>query len=66
MHAVKCPGCSGTRAPRQYLCRACWRTLPTTTRSRLMRRDPHAMIRLRQLHDALAARTPLAVIRVSR
>lgn len=61
----KCPGCpTGRRQPRQYLCLACWRTLPAATRGRLARRDARAMLRLRQLHAELEAGTPLAVIRV--
>jgi len=66
MRELKCPGCPGFRSPRQYLCSACWRALPNATRGRLARRDSHAMLRLRQLHNALAASTPLGVIRVSR
>ncbi|MEV1063414.1 hypothetical protein [Streptomyces sp. NPDC050263] len=66
MRELNCPGCPGRRTPRQYLCSACWRTLPAVTRGRLARRDQHAGLRLRELHTALAARTPLGVIRVSR
>ena len=63
---AKCPACPGRRHPRQYLCNACWRSLPCTTRGRLARRDARAFQRLRELHRALAAKTPLAIIRVSR
>lgn len=66
MRELKCPGCSGYRAVKQYLCPTCWWALPSATRSRLTRRDDHARARLRQLHDALAAGTPLGVIRVGR
>ncbi|MBZ3909401.1 hypothetical protein [Streptomyces acidiscabies] len=61
----KCPGCpTGRRHRNHYLCLACWRTLPASTRGRLSRRDARAMLRLRQLHAELTAGTPLAVIRV--
>lgn len=63
---VKCPGCPGRRNHGQYLCRACWRALPATTRGRLALRDARAFLRLRELHRALAANTPVAIIRVSR
>lgn len=66
MRNPKCPGCPGHRHPRQYLCRDCWDQLPGDTRNRLNRRDANAFLRLRQLHAALADRTPLAIIRVSR
>jgi len=68
MRELKCPGpgCTAYRSPRQYLCLACWRALPASTRGRLARRDPRAWLRLRELHVALAARTPLGIIRVSR
>jgi hypothetical protein len=63
---LRCPGCPGHRRRSQYLCNACWRALPATTRGRLARRDARAFQRLRELHQALAAQTPLAIIRVSR
>ncbi|MGW2379282.1 hypothetical protein [Streptomyces sp. NPDC001658] len=63
---LKCPGCSGRRHRGHYLCLSCWRSLPADTRGRLARRDSRAFLRLRQLHAALADRTPLAIIRVSR
>lgn len=67
MRELKCPGCpDGRRSVKQYLCLSCWRALPNVTRGRLARRDARAMLRLRQLHTALAERTPLGVIRVSR
>lgn len=67
MREHKCPGCpDGCRSPRQYLCLTCWRALPAVTRGRLSRRDQRAMLRLRELHQALSARTPLGIIRVSR
>lgn len=68
MRELACPGpgCGNHRHPRQYLCSACWRALPNETRGRLSRRDPRALLRLRQLRAALAERTPLGVIRVSR
>ncbi|MFJ7049015.1 hypothetical protein ACIQVC_37255 [Streptomyces sp. NPDC101112] len=62
---VKCPGCLGRRRRADYLCNTCWRTLPASTRGRLARHDARAFQRLRELHSALAARTPLAIIRVS-
>ncbi|MBP5922149.1 MULTISPECIES: hypothetical protein [Streptomyces] len=65
MNTTKCPGCPGRRNHGQYLCRACWRALPASTRGRLGRRDARAFLRLRQLHQALAAKTPIAIIRVS-
>ncbi|WP_425244829.1 hypothetical protein [Streptomyces sp. NEAU-NA10] len=66
MREVKCPGCPGRRAVKQYLCPDCWRALPNATRGRLALRDPRALFRLRQLHQALEAGTPLGIIRVSR
>jgi hypothetical protein len=63
---TKCPGCPGQRNRRQYLCSSCWRTLPAATRGRLARQDARAFLRLRELHAALAARTPLQNIQVSR
>lgn len=66
MTAYNCPGCPGRREQRQYLCPACWRSLPNDTRGRLARRDTRARLRLRQLHVALADNVPLGVIRVSR
>lgn len=66
MTTYRCPGCPGRREPRHYLCPTCWRALPNETRGRLGRRDGRALQRLRQLHSALADRTPLGVIRVSR
>ncbi|MCL6733323.1 hypothetical protein [Streptomyces neyagawaensis] len=63
---LPCPGCPGRRNHGQYLCRTCWRSLPSTTRGRLALRDARAFQRLRELNRALAARTPLAIIRVSR
>lgn len=62
---LKCPGCPGRRNRGQHLCNNCWRSLPASTRSRLTRRDARAFARVRELHAALAARTPLQVIRVS-
>ncbi|QJT06872.1 hypothetical protein G9272_16835 [Streptomyces asoensis] len=66
MRELNCPGCPGRRSPRQYLCRTCWFALPQATRVRLTLRDGRALLRLRQLHQELAARTPLGVIRVGR
>jgi hypothetical protein len=66
MNAPKCPGCTGHRDHGKYLCNPCWRALPASTRARLTRRDARAFLRLRQLHAALAANTPLKIIRVSR
>ncbi|WP_256096567.1 hypothetical protein [Streptomyces sp. LUP30] len=63
---LNCPACPARRHRGHYLCSACWRALPATTRGRLSRRDPHAFRRLRELHGQIAARVPLAVIRVSR
>jgi len=63
---LKCPACPRFRSPRQYLCLTCWRTLPSSTRGRLARRDARALLRLRELQEALQARTPLGIIRVSR
>ncbi|MFF7259504.1 hypothetical protein ACFZCL_04310 [Streptomyces sp. NPDC008159] len=62
---LPCPGCPGRRNHGQYLCRTCWRSLPADTRGRLTRRDKRAVLRLQQLQQALAARTPLQIIRVS-
>lgn len=67
-HTVKCPGCPGRRNRSHYLCSSCWRALPADTRgrlARLARRDARAFQRLRELHRALAADTPVASIRVS-
>ncbi|MDX2520559.1 MULTISPECIES: hypothetical protein [Streptomyces] len=61
-----CPGCPGRRNRRHYLCSCCWRALPADTRARLARRDARAFQRLRELHRALAANTPVPIIRVSR
>ncbi|MDX2698958.1 hypothetical protein [Streptomyces ipomoeae] len=66
MTDLPCPGCPGRRNRGHYLCNPCWRALPAATRGRLSRRDSRAMLRLRELHQALHARTPLAIIRVSR
>jgi hypothetical protein len=63
---LKCPGCPGRRNRSQYLCRDCWRALPAATRGRLALHDARAFLRLRELHKALAANTPIAIIRVSR
>ncbi|MFM9595722.1 hypothetical protein ACKI1J_24320 [Streptomyces scabiei] len=62
---VQCPGCPGRRNRSHYLCSSCWHALPASTRGRLARRDARAFQRLRELHRALAADTPLAIIRVS-
>ena len=66
MNTPKCPGCTGHRDHGKYLCNPCWRALPATTRTRLALRDARAFRRLRELHIALAANTPVAIIRVSR
>jgi hypothetical protein len=66
MNTPKCPGCTGHRDHSKYLCNGCWRALPASTRGRLARRDARAFQRLRELHRALAASTPLQIIRVSR
>jgi hypothetical protein len=63
---LPCPGCPGRRKHGHYLCNSCWRALPSTTRGRLALRDARASLRLRELHKALAANTPIAIIRVSR
>lgn len=61
-----CPVCRRPRGgPGRYLCPVCWRLLPAPARKALARRDGHAHARLRQLHDQLDARIPLAEITVA-
>lgn len=61
-----CPCCPNVRQTGHYMCRNCWSALPADTRSRLNRRDDRAFARLRELHAAIATRTPLRAITVSR
>ncbi|GAQ64085.1 hypothetical protein [Streptomyces scabiei] len=65
MTSPKCPSCKQPRDHGKYLCRSCWRSLPADTRGRLARRDARAFQRLRELHRALDANTPISSIRVS-
>lgn len=66
MTAARCPGCpNGRKPPGRYLCRACWFALPEAARRLLNRRDSRAFARLRQLHDQLDRRVPLAEIRIT-
>jgi hypothetical protein len=62
---LRCPSCPNTRRAGQYACPSCWGRLSVTTRRRLSIRDSRAFARLRQLHGAIAARTPLPLIEVS-
>ncbi|WP_329291911.1 hypothetical protein [Streptomyces pseudovenezuelae] len=66
MKELNCPTCPGRRAPRQLLCPTCWHTLPGATRNRLTIRDPRTPMRRQQLRAALADKTPLPLVRVSR
>ncbi|MEU9400583.1 hypothetical protein [Streptomyces sp. NPDC048242] len=66
MNEPKCPACPARRDRRLLLCNRCWRQLPATTRGRLALHDPRMYGRREQLNRALAAHTPLAIIRVSR
>ncbi|WP_086019962.1 hypothetical protein [Wenjunlia vitaminophila] len=61
-----CPAChTRPRRPGQYLCGPCWGSLPAPTRRALTRRDGRAYARLRALHVALEAGTPLVDIRIT-
>lgn len=60
-----CPCCPNTRRPGQYMCPSCWGRLTVTARRRLSIRDGKAFARLRELHGAVAAHTPLHLIEVS-
>lgn len=62
---LRCPSCPNTRRPGHYTCSSCWGRLSVTARRRLSLRDGRAFARLRQLHGAIAARTPLPLIEVS-
>jgi len=62
---LRCPSCPNTRRPGHYTCPNCWGRLTVTTRRRLSTRDSRAFARLRQLHGAIAAHTPLPQIEVS-
>ncbi|MFF0510979.1 hypothetical protein [Streptomyces sp. NPDC004250] len=66
MTKLKCPTCTRHRGPGHYLCQSCWGRLAPATRRRLSLRDDRAFARLRELHAALEARTPLPDIEVSR
>jgi len=61
-----CPCCGDAKAPRMYLCRGCWFTLPPATRTALNKHDDHAMRRLSDLHEALRQGTALHLIEISR
>ena len=65
MTTTPCPGCRSPKGQGKYLCRTCWCALPTDTRSALNRRDRTAFLRVRELHQALDAGTPLADIKVT-
>ncbi|SNB89889.1 hypothetical protein SAMN02745831_06183 [Streptomyces sp. PgraA7] len=61
-----CPSCrTRSRSTGQYLCPACWSSLPLSTRSALSRRDATALTRLRELHGHLDRGVPLAEITVT-
>jgi hypothetical protein len=62
---LRCPSCPNTRRTGQYMCPSCWGRLTAIARQRLSIRDGRAFARLRQLHGAIAARTPLHQIEVS-
>lgn len=66
MTEANCPACQRRRDRRHHLCPACWRSLPASTRGRLARRDHRTTLRQYQLRAALADKTPVQLIRVSR
>lgn len=60
MTVLICPACrKKPRRKQQYVCRGCWYTLPSGTRSALNRRDDDAVRRLQQLHQELEDGVPL-------
>lgn len=65
MTTLICPCCPNRRRAGQYMCPNCWGRLTPAARRRLSIRDSKAFARLRQLHGAIAAHTPLHHIEVS-
>jgi len=62
-----CPACDEAKAPRMYLCRGCWFTLPSQARSALNRRDGMpAARRLGELRQQLRDGVPIHTIVISR
>ena len=60
-----CPASKvGRRRGGDYLCRGCWYTLPTPTRTALRAKDGKAPARLQELYRLIAADTPLRSIRI--
>ena len=62
---LTCPSCSRPRTAGQYLCPACWFTLPARVRDSLNRRDRLALTRLKELLAQLNKDTPLTHIEVT-
>lgn len=62
---LHCPSCHAPRRAGQYLCPSCWAALAPHVRRALSRRDKFAVLRLRELHKALLASTPLDRITVT-
>lgn len=62
MNPFPCRACKAPRNPRHYLCPDCWAALPGDTRRLLNQRGPHALARLRRLHDQIDRGIPLRVI----
>lgn len=65
MTKLICACCPRARGAGNYLCGHCWGRLTPVARRRLSLRDSKAFARLRQLHGAIAAHTPLHQIEVS-
>lgn len=60
-----CPACGADRQPKKYLCWNCWWELSASARTALIKKGDGALGRLQELHEALAASTPLGKIRIS-
>ncbi|MEU6628375.1 hypothetical protein ABZ905_08785 [Streptomyces parvus] len=65
MRNAPCPACRAPKAAGQYLCRACWFTVPAPARRALNQRDTRAMARLRALLDHINRGLPLAELEIT-
>lgn len=65
MSVPLCPACKKhPRRKNTYVCRGCWYTLPSGTRSALSKTDADAPRRLAELTQALNTGTPLRNITI--